>query len=176
LHPSAKKIDDNISESFKVIPKGLRNLNIIGISVGAFAADSCSKYYHETFSDSDAGDDGILMPASVHLTLLDPFTSKGVFGYAWGARNFGKTLEGSKFPSLLKSELAADVFDVYLNSDDPVPSTNDPIDNAYNFDVTKSAAKASFTPPEGQSMHSWPGTITATVPKLLLTTYLLSKT
>ena len=147
---------DSISESVKVIPKGLRNLNLIGISVGAFAADSCSKYYHATFNGADDADN--LKPANVHLTLLDPFTSKGIFGYGWGMRNFGKSLESSKFPSLLKSELAADVFDVYLNSDDPVPSTNDPIDNAYNFDVTKSASKASFLPPEGQSMHSWPGT------------------
>ena len=45
---------------------------------------------------------------------------------------------------------------MYLNTDDPVPSTSDPIPNAYNYDVTLSEARRDFHPAEGESMHSWP--------------------
>ena len=56
----------------------LRNVEIIGISVGAFAADSCAKWLHQGYNKDD------LAPKRVQpyteLTLLDPFTSKGIFG------------------------------------------------------------------------------------------------
>lgn len=51
----------------------LESVHVIGISVGAFAADSCVKAYKDESAH----------PAPVRLTLLDPFTSKGIFGYAW---------------------------------------------------------------------------------------------
>lgn len=108
---------------------GLKNVHAIGISVGAFAADSCLKTYKSLAQQPSA---------STHLTLLDPFTSKGPFGYGWGLKNFG---------------LGADVVEDYLNSDDPVPTTNDPVSNAFTLDVTSSQAKRSFV---GDSYHSWP--------------------
>ena len=46
-------------------------------------------------------------------------------------------------------------FDV-LNTDDPVPSTNLPLRNALNFDITGSKERESFVPLEGDSLHSWP--------------------
>jgi hypothetical protein len=109
----------------------IKELHVIGVSVGAFAADSCTKTYKSLSQD----------PGNTRLTLLDPFTSKGVFGYGWGVSNFGK---------------AADIAEVYLNRDDPVPTTNEPLQNAYNFDVTKSKARSAFQPATGDSMHSWP--------------------
>jgi hypothetical protein len=105
----------------------LNNLHIIGISVGAFAADSCVKTYKELATN----------PGQVHLTLLDPFTSKGVFGYGWGLTHFG---------------VGADVVVDYLNADDPVPTTNDPVVNAFTIDVTNSKSRDGFT----DSGHSWP--------------------
>lgn len=105
----------------------LQNLHVIGISVGAFAADTCVKTYQELSST----------PGKVHLTLLDPFTSKGVFGYGWGLTHFG---------------VGADVVEDYLNVDDPVPTTNEPVVNAYTLDVTQSEARQSFR----DSTHSWP--------------------
>ena len=105
----------------------LQNLHVIGISVGAFAADSCTKAYKE-LSPS---------PGKVHLTLLDPFTSKGVFGYGWGLTHFG---------------VSADVVEDYLNVDDPVPTTNEPVVNAFTLDVTNSEARREFE----DSTHSWP--------------------
>jgi hypothetical protein len=117
-----KTIGTQLSES-----KNLENIHIIGISVGAFAADSCVKQYKELAEN----------PATIHLTLLDPFTSKGPFGYGWGLQHFGA---------------GADIVEDYLNSDDPVPTTNDPVLNAYTIDVTNSKSRAGFT----DSYHSWP--------------------
>lgn len=105
----------------------LQNLHVIGISVGAFAADSCAKAYKELATS----------PGKVHLTLLDPFTSKGVFGYGWGVTHFG---------------VDADVVEDYLNVDDPVPTTNEPVVNAFTLDVTNSEARKGFE----DSTHSWP--------------------
>lgn len=109
----------------------IKKLQTIGVSIGAFAADSCIKTYN---SNSES-------PGETRLTLLDPFTSKGIFGYGWGVKNFGKT---------------ANIVEDYLNSDDKVPTTNDPLELAYNYDVTESQLKKSFVPLEGESYHSWP--------------------
>lgn len=48
----------------------LKNLQIVGISVGAFAADACAKSYKSAMMQFD------VKPAEIQLTLLDPFTSK----------------------------------------------------------------------------------------------------
>jgi hypothetical protein len=60
-------------------------------------------------------------PVRLQLTLLDPFTQRGVLGVNWGTRNFGKN---------------ADYAQQFLNTDDPVPSTNEPCDNCAVWDVT----------------------------------------
>jgi hypothetical protein len=112
--------------------RDISSLHVIGISVGAFAADSCAKAYKATKSNT----------GKVRLTFLDPFTSKGIFGYGWGNKYFGRS---------------ADYVENYINTDDPVPSTSDPLQEAYNFDVTNSKMKKSYAPKEGDSMHSWPG-------------------
>ena len=149
----------NIDNSFATpIAKGmggLRNIDFIGISVGAFAADSAAKWYHhETIEKID--NKGLPF-VHTKLTLLDPFTSKGIFGYHWGIRNFGMTLDSNKVLNLrVVNDPATDYFEVYLNTDDPVPSTGDPILNANNFDVTDDKSKMNFKPPQGESMHSWP--------------------
>ena len=110
----------------------ITSLHVIGISVGAFAADSCTKAYA---LQSDGQQPG------ARLTLLDPFTSKGIFGYEWGVKNMGKY---------------ASVTESYLNTDDPVPTTNNPLELAYTIDVTNSEQKKLYQPKNGDSMHSWP--------------------
>lgn len=110
----------------------LKHLHAIGISVGSFAADSCVKAYKKTSEN----------PGYTRATFLDPFTSKGIFGYGWGTRNFGKW---------------ADIAESYLNADDPVPTTNDPLNLAHTYDITNANLKKEFTPVKGESYHSWPG-------------------
>lgn len=142
---------------------------MIGISVGAFAADSCIKSFNQE-SHQQSVDPAVALPMLPHshqvesegaaaadidrkdptiiptktrtrLTLLDPFTSKGVFGYGWGVRNFGKS---------------ADLVEDYLNTDDPVPTTNEAIEGAFTYDITSAEEKKLFVPLSGESFHSWP--------------------
>lgn len=118
----------------------LQSIHAVGVSVGAFAANSFVQAYKEEHKKLKASSDDEC--AFCRLTLLDPFTARGLFDFSYGARNFGKL---------------ADFCEQYLNSDDPVPSTNRPLPLAHCFDITDSTARKSFTPLPGDSMHSWPG-------------------
>jgi hypothetical protein len=102
----------------------VRDLHVVGISVGAFAADACIRQYKKTVARRHGAD--ALKGVTTRLTLLDPFTSRGVAGTKYGAKNFG---------------LDADYFEHYLNTDDPVPSTNTPLPNGFTFDITSAAER-----------------------------------
>lgn len=117
--------------------KNLKSLHVMGVSVGAFAADSCSYEFQKS-------QENILRttPAPyVRLTLLDPFTQRGLFGTKYGLKLFGKS---------------ATYCEQYLNTDDPVPSTNEAISMGFVSDITGSASRKAFVPLKGDSMHSWP--------------------
>ena len=126
--------------------KNVRSLHLMGVSVGAFAADSCSFTYQKILrserklSETSALNSTHVSPY-VRLTLLDPFTQRGLFGTRYGYNFFGK---------------AATYCEHYLNTDDPVPSTNDPISMGHVYDITSAESRKSFTPLPGDSMHSWP--------------------
>jgi len=91
----------------------LKSLHLIGISVGAFAADSACTQAKELVAEKNS--------LFVQLTLLDPFTQRGVLDPTYGNRNFGRD---------------ADYAQQFLNSDDPVPSTNKPLSRCACVDVT----------------------------------------
>lgn len=109
----------------------IQHLQAVGVSVGAFAADACVQAYKEQSTN----------PAVTRVTFLDPFTGKGIYGFGYGLKNFGKD---------------ADIAENYLNRDDEVPTTNDPLDLAFTFDITNAEAKKNFQPAPGDSFHSWP--------------------
>ena len=113
----------------------IKELHVIGISVGAFAADSCIEEYKQQVAKSE------IPAATTKLTLLDPFTSLGIFGQGYGRKYFGKS---------------SDYCELFLNTDDPVPFTNEPLPFAMNFDITNCKDRLKYRPPEGDSMHSWP--------------------
>lgn len=77
------------------------------------------------------------------LTLLDPFCARGIVGgWSYGATHFGTNANEST---------------QYLNTDDPVPSTNDPLPNVDKVvDVTDRPERATFVLPENENMHCWP--------------------
>ncbi len=106
-------------------------IHFIGISVGAFCANAAATVAYRTLSGS----------TSVRLTLLDPFCGRGVFGPSYGKDNFGK--------------YATTAIQI-LNTDDPVPTTNDPLPNCYCLDVTAAPERNTFVSLPGDSMHSWP--------------------
>jgi len=105
----------------------LKSVHVIGISVGAFAADSLSAAVKSRRKDN---------PVYVQLTLLDPFTQRGIFDAGYGERRYGE---------------AADYFQQYLNTDDPVPSTNIPLSKSVCYDITAIRPKEII--PFG---HDWP--------------------
>ena len=46
----------------------------------------------------------------------------------------------------------------YYNTDDPVPTTNDPIKlpNANKYDITSAKSKVNYVLQDGDTYHSWP--------------------
>lgn len=124
-------IGEQVAAAVNANPLGdkvIRNVHVIGVSVGAFAANNMLK----TLSTRIKPDRKVYK----RLTLLDPFTSKGIFGLAYGPRQFGR-------------EEYVDYFETYLNTDDPVPTTNEPLKHGVTFDVTESEARRQFKPLPG---------------------------
>jgi hypothetical protein len=136
----------------------LSSVHVVGVSVGAFAADSCARAFQalsrrstphtqstgvpeQPENTKKTNKAAVRAPTFVRLTLLDPFCSKGVFGQRYGELLFGKH---------------CDYCEHYLNTDDPVPFTNTPLPHACTFDVTDAAERRGFTPLPGDNMHSWP--------------------
>mmetsp|Transcript_27243 Transcript_27243/g.41204 ORF Transcript_27243/g.41204 Transcript_27243/m.41204 type:complete len:326 (+) Transcript_27243:119-1096(+) len=105
-----------------------KNIHVIGISVGAFAANSLVQTLNSQLDSSTR------KKTYLQLTLLDPFQQKAVLGLNYGNRNFGK---GSDFAQQ------------YLNTDDPVPSTNAPLQYCSTVDVTSLRPDEIFG-------HDWP--------------------
>eukprot|EP00535_Pseudo-nitzschia_heimii_P000070 CAMPEP_0197180956 /NCGR_PEP_ID=MMETSP1423-20130617/5383_1 /TAXON_ID=476441 /ORGANISM="Pseudo-nitzschia heimii, Strain UNC1101" /LENGTH=348 /DNA_ID=CAMNT_0042631105 /DNA_START=188 /DNA_END=1234 /DNA_ORIENTATION=+ len=115
----------------------LKTIHLIGISVGAFAADAAVNEIKKNFEtgNSKVGNKDIgSIPLFVQITLLDPFQQRGIFGIGYGNNMFGKQ---------------ADYAEQYLNTDDPVPSTNRPLKNTVCFDVTNLRPESIFG-------HDWP--------------------
>ena len=111
------------------------SIQFIGISVGGFAANSAATVVHRHLTENNPG------ICDVHLVLLDPFCGRGVAGPNYGRENFGK-----------HATTALQI----LNTDDPVPTTNEVLPLCYCIDVTDAPEKKNFVLLPGDSMHSWP--------------------
>lgn len=101
----------------------LERLHLVGVSVGAFLVDQAVVELKKESKD-----------LYIQQTLLDPFCGRGVLDFNYGGRNYGK---------------AADYAQQFLNTDDPVPTTNSPLPNCVVYDVT------GIRPPEIFG-HDWP--------------------
>ena len=130
------RIGDFLAEELRREATPPCRVHIVGVSVGAFAADRLASRL--------AADRRF---AHIRLTLLDPFTARGIPGLLRPDSAFGVTSFGSS-PRVFTESV--------FNRDDPVPSTNLPLHHAINFDVTETAARRSFVPLPGDSLHSWP--------------------
>jgi len=126
----------------------LTSVHSIGISVGAFASQAFAATISQlrntnTNTDTvDAPQNESNEPHYVRLTLLDPFCSRGIWGLNYGATHFGTG--------------GIDYAEQYLNTDDPVPTTNDALPLCACVDVTGVLDRESFVLPEGETMHCWP--------------------
>ncbi len=96
-------------------------IQFIGVSVGSFAAAKASEKF-------------VKYNNYLRLTLLDPFTLKG-FRFNYGINEFGKLMTSEK-----------SFFEQYMNTDDPVPSTNCAIKSSLCYDCTKSKEKDTYVP------------------------------
>lgn len=74
---------------------------------------------------------------TVVMTYLDPIGIKGSLDFTYGYRNYGR---------------CADFAEVYLNTDDAVPGTNAPAEQAFNLDITDLKFVNEFT----GNGHVWP--------------------
>lgn len=134
---NAQRIGARLGDELAGRRRQLRSLHLVGVSVGAFLADAVATRYVAA-----AGAER----AHVHLTLCDAFTARGVAGLARPATAFGVRAFGR----------SADYCEAFLNTDDPVPSTSEPLRHAVTYDVTGAAARRTFVPLPGDSLHSWP--------------------
>jgi hypothetical protein len=116
----------------------LKTIHFIGISVGAFAADSAVNEVNKRRKKDNN-------KPFVQLTLLDPFQQRGIFGINYGSNSFGG--------------IKADYTQQYLNTDDPVPSTNKPL-NLKNinicYDVTNLRPGKNNNKEDEIFGHDWP--------------------
>jgi hypothetical protein len=107
----------------------LETVHLIGISVGSFAANAASLQLKRGKKETKKNGSPY-----VQTTFLAPFTQRGILGMGYGIREFGKS---------------ADYAQQYFNTDDPVPSTHSPLENAACFNVTSLRPTETFG-------HDWP--------------------
>lgn len=105
----------------------LRKLTLIAHSSGTFMPDAVC----EALRGAGRRD------VRVTMVLLDPFQIRGFVDWTWGAREHGR---------------CADFALAVINTDDPAPATNRPLDRAFNLDVTGLPGSAGFLP----NGHYWP--------------------
>jgi len=105
----------------------LRELQLVAHSSGTFMPDAICSAFRA----------GRKSPARITMTLLDPFQIRGFVDWTWGAREHGR---------------CADFALAVINTDDPAPATNRPLERAWNLDVTAQPGRATFT----RNGHYWP--------------------
>ena len=103
-------------EMFDLGIRGPSSVHLIGISVGAFAANSCVQELNSKLTEK-----GNRENVDMQLTLLDPFSQRAILGIGYGNSEFGK---------------GANYAQQFLNTDDPVPSTNSALKYCAVTDVT----------------------------------------
>jgi hypothetical protein len=115
-------------------------VHLIGVSVGGFPANAAATLLYQQQKEMKHTGTGA-SACQIRLTLLDPFCGRGIFQPTYGKEHFGKY---------------ASVAIHILNTDDPVPTTNEPLPYCYCLDITEAKERDEFVPPPGESMHSWP--------------------
>ncbi len=73
----------------------------------------------------------------VDVTYLDPIGMRGIVQPGWGASEFGR---------------CGDYVEAYINTDDAATASSQPLERAWNVDVTRAPGKDAFAP----GGHTWP--------------------
>jgi len=106
--------------------KTLKKLHLVGHSSGSFVVYGICEAMKDLNGD-----------IYIHTTYLDPVSILGGMGCRFGTRNFGS---------------CADISDAYIDHEDGIPGSNEPLKNSHTFDVSALKNTAGFT----GSPHLWP--------------------
>lgn len=105
----------------------LEYIHLVSQSAGAYLLEPLCEAYRQAAP----------RPARIEMTYLDPIGFGGAFDLTYGVRHFGR---------------CADYAEAVINTEDRVPTTNAPLENAWNRDVTGASGRAAY-PGSG---HRWP--------------------
>ena len=122
---NARRIGHDLGEKLSEL-ENIKRLHLIGHSAGAFVVYAMCEAMKKR-------NEGIF----IHTTYLDPVSIYGGIDWGYGTRNFGS---------------CADISDAYIDHEDGVPGSDDPLMNPHTFDVTGLKKAAGFT----GSPHLWP--------------------
>jgi len=109
---------------------GLTNLSrllLIAHSAGAYVPDALCERLRNTSR----------LPPEVRTVYLDPFGMQGFLDLSHGARNHGR---------------CATFALAIINTDDPAPATNEPLERAFTIDITTHPGKNNLE----RNGHYWP--------------------
>jgi hypothetical protein len=133
---TAEQLGERLGERIARL-RELENLHLVVHSSGAYVADTLCESYRRNLADSAAADQPARRAARVTMVFLDPFQLRGFVDWRHGTRNHGR---------------CADFALAIINTDDPAPTTNSPLLQAWNIDVTRHAGAAAIK----HNGHYWP--------------------
>lgn len=123
---NARRVGMALGEELAALPR-LSSVLLISHSAGAYVPDSlCESLRSEAAQAPE-----------VRSIYLDPFGLQGLLDLSHGARNHGR---------------CADFALAVVNTDDPAPATNEPLQQAYTIDVTGHPGKKKIM----RNGHYWP--------------------
>jgi len=122
---NARRIGHDLGKKLSA-RKNIRQLHLIGHSAGSFVVFGICEAMKEQNPE-----------VVVHATYLDPVSIYGGIDWGFGTRNFGS---------------CADISDAYIDHEDGVPGSDEPLKHPHTFDVTSLKKAAGFT----GSPHLWP--------------------
>jgi len=123
---NGERIGHELGRELARLP-ALEAVHLVAHSAGAYVLDPLCRALRA----------GTQRRVRVTMTFLDPMGIRGTVDTGWGQRHYGA---------------CADYAEAWINTDDRVPASNDPLAHAYNIDVTAASGRAAY----GGDGHRWP--------------------